>query len=122
VGLTRESQVEFRVVDGRVYHRGLELVFPDVTVRTYGSVGFDQSLAIIAEMPVPDKWIGNNALGKALEGKIIKLPIGGTLHQPTIDQRELEKLAGNVVRDMAEDRLKNELNRQLEKLFGGDKP
>ena len=45
------------MVQGRVYHRGLELQLPEVTVRTYGSVGVDQTLAIMAEMNVPLTWI-----------------------------------------------------------------
>jgi hypothetical protein len=118
VAITRESQVDVRMVGGRVYHRGLELIFPDVTVRTYGSVGLDESLAIMAEMPVPDKWIGNNALGDSLRGQVIRLPIAGTLHQPKIDGRELERLAGRVVEDTAKGMLQKEIGRQLDKLFG----
>ncbi|HVW39341.1 MAG TPA: hypothetical protein VHB99_18620, partial [Pirellulales bacterium] len=118
VAITRESKVDVRMVGGRVYHRGLELIFPDVTVRTYGSVGLDESLAIMAEMPVPDKWIGNNALGDSLRGQVIRLPIAGTLHQPKIDGRELERLAGRVVEDTAKGVLQKEIGRQLDKLFG----
>ena len=118
VAITRESKVDVRMVGGRVYHRGLELIFPDVTVRTYGSVGLDESLAIMAEMPVPDKWIGNNALGDSLRGQVIRLPIAGTLHEPKIDARELERLAGRVVEDTAKGMLQKEIGRQLDKLFG----
>lgn len=118
VAITRESKVDVRMVGGRVYHRGLELIFPDVTVRTYGSVGLDESLAIMAEMPVPDKWIGNNALGDSLRGQVIRLPIAGTLHEPRIDGRELERLAGRVVEDTAKGVLQKEIGRQLDKLFG----
>ena len=53
VKLAEQSKVDFRDRADRVYHRGLELQFPEIMVRTYGSVGFDQSLAIMAEMNVP---------------------------------------------------------------------
>jgi hypothetical protein len=96
----------------------LELAFPDVTVRTYGSVGLDQSLAVMAEMPVPSKWVGTNALGQSLAGQTIRLPIGGTLHQPKIDAREVQRLAGRVVEDTAKGMLHKEIGRQLDKLFG----
>ena len=118
VALSRESQIDVRLVQGRVYHRGLELAFPDVTVRTYGSVGLDESLAIMAEAPVPSKWIGNNALGQSLAGQTIRLPIAGTLHQPKIDAREVQRLAGRVVEDTAKGMLHKEIGRQLDKLFG----
>lgn len=117
VAITRESQVEYRMVQGRVYHRGLELAFPDAVVRTYGSVGFDQSLAVMAEMPVPSKWIGDNALGRSLRGQVIRLPIGGTLHQPKIDGSEIRRLTGRVLEDAARSTLQQELGRQLDRLF-----
>ena len=115
--LKRESQVEFRLVQGRVYHRGMELIFPEFTVRTYGSVGLDKTVAIMAEMPVPPKWIGNNPLGSALKDQTIQLPIGGTLSQPKIDSKVLDKLAAQFIRKAGEGLLRNELNRQLDRFL-----
>ena len=37
--LKRESVVPFQMVNGRVYHKDLELIFPDITIRSSGSVG-----------------------------------------------------------------------------------
>jgi len=115
--LTRESKVAFRMVGGRIYHRDLELVFPELTIRTYGSVGLDHSLALMAEMPVPPKWIGNNTFGDAVRNQIIQLPIGGTLEQPKIDQRALQKASAQFVRNTATNVLRNELNNQLDRLL-----
>lgn len=116
--LTRESQVRFRMVDGRVYHQGLELVFPELTIRTHGSVGLDQTLSILAEMPVPPKWIGNNALGQTLRNQTIRLPIGGTLSQPRIDQQALRQASAEFLRSTTTDALRNEVGRQLDRLLG----
>ena len=115
--LRRESVVNFRMVKGRVYHQGLELIFPDLTIRTYGSVGLDQSLAIIAEMPVPPKWLGNNVVGSALKDKTIRLPIGGTLDKPQIDQRRLEQLTRQFLENAARDAVGHEIGKQLERLL-----
>ena len=115
--LKRESQVEFRLVQGRVYHRGMELIFPEFTVRTYGSVGLDKTVAIMAEMPVPPKWIGNNPLGSALKDQTIQLPIAGTLSQPKIDGKVLDKLAAQFIRKAGEGLLRNELNQQLDRFL-----
>lgn len=134
--LTRESVIPFRLVDGRVYHQNLELVFPDLTIRTYGSVGLDQTLAIMAEMPVPPKWIGNNPLGTALQNQTIRLPIGGTLSKPAIDRPTLDRLsqqfvrnaAGSVIQDQLikhQDEIQkglNKVNRELDRLFGPPPP
>jgi len=118
VRLTRQSQVAFRVVQGRVYHQGLELVFPDATIRTQGSVGLDRTLAIMVEMPVPRKWIGNNPLGTALRNRTIRLPVGGTLDQPQLDRREMNRLAAQFVQEAAGDVLQDQLKRGLNRLLG----
>jgi len=116
--LRRESQVQFRMVDGRVYHQGMELEFPELTIRTYGSVGLDQTLAVMAEMPVPPKWLGNKALNSVLRGQTIRLPIGGTLSHPRIDRQELNRLSRQFIRNAATNLLQDELGRQLDRMFG----
>jgi hypothetical protein len=115
--LSRESVVPFRLVEGRVYHRDLELVFPDLTIRTHGSVGLDQTLSIMAEMPVPPKWLGNNPLGASLKNQTIRLPIGGTLSQPQIDRRALAQVSAEFVRGSAGNLLRDTLNKQFDRLF-----
>ncbi|MEE8451319.1 MAG: DUF748 domain-containing protein [Thermoguttaceae bacterium] len=116
--LRRESQVEFRMVEGRVYHRGMELVFPELTIRTYGSVGFDQTLSLMAEMPVPPSLLANRTLDSALRNKIVRVPIGGTLSRPRIDRRELERLSRQFLEDAATNVITDELGRQLNRFFG----
>lgn len=116
--LSRESVVPFRMVEGRVYHRDLELIFPEVTMKTYGSVGLDQSLALIVEMPIPDKWrTGNQMLDSVVQNKTIRLPIGGSLQEPAIDRRELERQAGQFFQGAVQNVIQNQLNRQLEQLL-----
>jgi hypothetical protein len=115
--LKRESVIDFRLVDGRVYHKGLEMAFPDVTVRTYGSVGLDQTLSIMAEMPVPPKWQAGGMLGSALRDQTLRLPIAGTLSKPSIDKRVFDQLQGQVLQKAAENVLGDELHRGLDRLF-----
>lgn len=119
--IKEEAQVPFRLVQGRIYHQNLELNFPEMTVRTHGSVGLDRTLSILAEMPVPPKWVGGDAIGKALEGQTIRLPIGGTLDRPAIDQNELNRLAAQFVQDTAGRVLQQELGKQLDRLLGPGK-
>ncbi|MCH5372716.1 MAG: hypothetical protein JJ992_01980, partial [Planctomycetes bacterium] len=45
-----EQQVRFDVRDGRVQHQGLTVAAGDVVLRTSGSVGIDQTLALIVEV------------------------------------------------------------------------
>ena len=117
--LRQESVVLFRMVGGRVYHQGLELVFPEFTVRTYGSVGLDQTMAIMAEMPVPPKWLEKNPmLSQAMRNQIIRVPINGTLSKPQLDQKVMEGLSRQFLQKAAENLLEGELNKQLDRLFG----
>ncbi|MCX7428501.1 MAG: hypothetical protein NTW96_23105, partial [Planctomycetia bacterium] len=116
--LTRESVIQFRMVDGKVYHEGLELVFPELTIRTHGWVGLDQSMAIVAEMPIPPKWLSaNNAIGDALRNQTVVLPIGGTLGRPQIDRQKLNQYTQQFVRKATEKAVQGEVNRQLDRLL-----
>ncbi len=114
--LAKDNVVPFRLVEGRVYHNGLELRFPELTIRTSGSVGLDGSLALTAEMPVPPKWLGNSKLAKSAFGnQTVRLPIGGTLEKPKIDEQALRNAMSRFVRDTAENTLRQETDGNLKK-------
>ncbi len=115
--LRREGVVPFRMVDGRIYHQDLELIFPDFTIRTSGSVGLDQTLKIMAEMPVPPKWLENNPAAAALRNQTIRLPIAGTLQKPQIDRTMMEQVSRQFIRNAARNLLEEGLNKGLDQLF-----
>jgi translocation and assembly module TamB len=102
-----------------VYHEKMELEFPDLTIRTTGSVGVaDESLDIMAEMTVPPKWLVNNTtLNQAMRNQLIRLPLRGTLRQPKLDQRALEQESAKFIRKAAGNILQNELNKGIDQLF-----
>jgi hypothetical protein len=117
ISLVQESEIPFRVYQGRIYHENVGLVFPDVTVKTRGSVGFDQTLALLAEMPVPRRWVGSGPVAEALSRQVIRVPIAGTLHEPRLDRREVERLSAEFLRQMGGDLLREQLGRELERLL-----
>jgi hypothetical protein len=120
--LPRESTVLFRMVGGRVYHQGLELVFPEFSIRTYGSVGLDQTLNLIAEMPVPPKWLaGRPLLAQSMQDQTIRVPITGTLSQPQLDQKAMADLSRQFLQKAAGNMFQGELNKQLDRLLGPKK-
>jgi hypothetical protein len=55
-----QQQLNFQLADQRVYHRDLQMVVGDIVIRTQGWVGLDQQLALVAEVPVRDEWVGAN--------------------------------------------------------------
>ncbi|MCA9229824.1 MAG: hypothetical protein KDA57_04175 [Planctomycetales bacterium] len=110
-------RIDFQIDRGRVYHRNLEFMVDDVPVRSYGSVGFDQTLALEIEIPIQDKWIDRQSALQSLAGQTIKLPIQGTLAKPQIDQRAVAELSRQMLQGVATEAIGGEINRALEKLF-----
>jgi hypothetical protein len=109
--------VDFRVVQGRVYHQGLEFMAGEVPVRTSGSVGLDETLSLVAEIRILDQWVSQEPILSGFKGQSLQVPIEGTLTQPRIDRRTMDKLAGQMLQNAARGAVINQLDKQLEKLF-----
>ena len=111
--VVRDAEVAFHLVHGRVYHRDLELTFDDVTVRSSGSVGLDGSLVLLVEMPIPPRLLNSVKLSPALAKQIIRLPITGTIDEPRVDQRVIQGVTNQILRELAADALRRELEQKL---------
>ena len=121
--LRNEAVIPFTMANGRVYHEGLELIFPEITIRTQGYVGLDQSLALTAEMPILPKWTAMNPrLATVMKGQTIRLPIRGTLRRPQLDQQTLRRYTAQFLQKSAENLLQDELQRQLDRLIKPPSP
>jgi hypothetical protein len=59
VRLTQDAEIRFHVRDGRMYHEGLRIGFPDIDpglqLTSRGSVGLDKTLDLFVELPRLDK-------------------------------------------------------------------
>ena len=77
-----DQQIVFRMLDGRVYHQGMTMNVGNVTIRTHGLVGLDESLNLVADVPVKAEWFGGGAVPAGLKDQTFQIPIGGTLRQP----------------------------------------
>jgi hypothetical protein len=107
-----ESIVPFRLTQGRVYHDNLELIFPDITIRSRGSVGLDETLDILVQMPVPAKWLaGNTAAAQAMRNQTISAPLRGTLAKPQLDPKAMQDLTAQFLQKAAGNVLESQLNR-----------
>ncbi|QDU96909.1 AsmA family protein [Lignipirellula cremea] len=113
-----EQTINFQLAQGRVYHENLVMQFDDVQIRTKGSVGFDQTLSLVAQIPVADNWLGNSPLAQSLRGKSIELPVQGTLKQPSLDSRSLTNLGKQMLQGTTNQLLEEGVNRGLQQLFG----
>ena len=108
-----EQEVPFRLSNGRVFHDGLTLVTKEATLKTRGSVGLDESLDLVIEVPVRDEWIAQNKSLSSLRGKSLHIPVRGSLTQPQLDARVLEGLAREAITAPIENVLENELQKGL---------
>jgi len=113
-----EQTVRVDVQDGRVHHQGLTMTSGDVLIRTSGSVGFDESLAIMAEVPIRDEWVTDKKYLSSLRGTTIQIPLQGTLSKPRLDNRMLRELSTRMIGGAARGVLQDEVNRGLQRLFG----
>ena len=120
VRIQPESVIQFRMTGGRVYHQGLTLEFPDVTVRTYGSVGLDDSLKLMVETSVPLAWLPDNAVTDVIRKQKMQLPVGGTLRSPRIDLGELAQVKNQVLGNLTRNVLRSELGNRLNRLLSAE--
>jgi len=104
------QKIEFQIVDGRVYHKNLLMKIGDMTMRSSGSVGLDQTLDVMSEVPVLDGWIDKEKALAPLRGQMLKIPIRGSLGAPKFDLKVLKDLTGAVTGGL------------LEKFLGPAKP
>jgi hypothetical protein len=111
------TDVEFRMVNRRVYHRNLKFTVGTLPITTHGSVGMDESLSMVAEVPLRANLFGRDLSLGTLEGQSIQIPIGGTLKKPKIDHGVLRQLTGQLLQNMTRGVLLDEVNKQLERLL-----
>jgi len=116
--IANEDVVAIRIANGRIYHSNLVLVLPDITIRTQGSVGLDGTLDLVAEMPIPPKWLPPGQQSASLSQQVIRLPIGGTLEKPKLDQRALQAVKTQLVHTAADQLLHGKLGDKLGNLLG----
>ena len=113
----RDQQVNFRAVEGRVHHQNMEFQVGDVTLRSQGSVGFDETLSLTLHVPIQDAWIAKEPLLAGLKGQSLQVPVSGTLTRPQLDQRAVASLSGQLIQNAAGQAIGGELNKALDKLF-----
>ena len=119
----RNQTVSFQLANGRVYHQGLEFEVEGVIVRSRGSVGLDQTLSLVLEIPIQDRWIAGRPLLAGMRGKAIELPVTGTFAKQRFDTSAALKQAAEMFLggDAVRGAIGNEINRALGKWLGGGK-
>lgn len=86
--VSRNSEVRFHVVEGRVHHEGLMFLLPiadsDFELTSSGSVGFDETLDLRLTLGLPKSLLGESALAKFLTSDPIVIQVTGVVDEPEI--------------------------------------
>ena len=93
--LKLDQPVTLTIADGRVNQRGMTIPIANFTrIELVGWVDFDRNLSLSATVPVTAAMLGNNPLlADIAAGTKVRLPIVGTLDDPSIDK---EAFAANL--------------------------
>lgn len=82
IRIAKDSSIKFRTEDGRLFHEGLQLSFPDIAadlvVQSSGSVGLDKTLDLHLELPHLDE-VKRREVGPVL------CHITGTFEEPQLE-------------------------------------
>ncbi len=79
-----------------------------------GSVGLDQSLQYILQVPLTPGLVGKEAY-RILKGTMVRVPIRGTIGHPAFDRN----MVAGTVRDLLQHAAGRVINQQLEKVLPG---
>jgi translocation and assembly module TamB len=112
-----EKAIDVTVVDGRVYHKNLEFLIDDVPVRSNGSVGFDETLNLMIEVPIQQKWVGSKPALQSLVGQVIQIPVTGTFAKPQVDNRAVGSFITQAAQQAAGGIIGEEINKAFDKIL-----
>ena len=109
VHLADDSVVQFQVVDGMVWHEGVEVGLPrvsqDLVVKTSGSVSFDEQLDLTIDCPMPLHLVAKGPLSRALRDQSLSLRATGPVQKPNVklDDDFLPDLISSIGGELAEE-------------------
>ena len=89
----------------------------DVPVRSNGSVGFDETLNIVIEVPIQQKWVGSKPALQSLVGQVIQIPVSGTFAKPQVDNRAAGSFVAQAAQQAAGGIIGEELNKAFDKIL-----
>jgi hypothetical protein len=112
-----DCTVDFRLVEGRVHHEGLELAAGGLMIRSRGSVGLDETLDLLLEVPMPDEWVQREPWLQSLGGQTIRLKVRGTFSRPRLDRRAIQEIGDRILEGAAGAAVEDGINWALDRLL-----
>ncbi len=91
-----DQDIDFEAKNGRIDLSPMTLEAQGYQMKMYGSIGFDNTIDFIAQIPVTEKMVGKDVY-PFLRGTTIKVPIRGTTATPRLDQTAFQQATGDLM-------------------------
>lgn len=114
----KESEITCTGKQGRISCTPLHILVADSVMTISGSVGMDQSLEYLLEVPVTEKLVGREGF-RVLGGATIKVPLRGTLKDPELNKKMISEAIADLARQAAGKAVKKEVEKLLPNLLQG---
>ena len=112
-----EQRITFECIDGRIHPSPLEIALDEATLVVKGSVGLDQTVSYVCQVPVTKKLVGREVY-PYLEGESLELKIGGTISQPDLGSRTFTRAVADLVKKAGKKAIVNEGLKLLDGFLG----
>ncbi len=114
----KESEITCTGKQGRISCTPLHILVADSVMTISGSVGMDQSLEYLLEVPVTEKLIGREGF-RVLNGATIRVPLRGTLNKPDLNTKLVSEAIADLARQAADKAVIKEVEQLLPDLLKG---
>lgn len=114
----KESEIVCIGKQGRISCTPLHILVADSVMTISGSVGMDQSIDYLLEVPVTEKLVGREGF-RVLSGATIRVPLRGTFNEPDVNAKLVSAAIADLARQAAGKAVKKEVEKLLPDLLKG---
>lgn len=111
-----DRQIQFVCREGRIETNPLRTNLSDSELVISGSLGLDKTIDYLAQVEVTERLVGGD-LYDYLEGTVINVPIGGTLSNPDISARTVQRALTDLINQAGQRKLEEAAGNLLKRLF-----
>lgn len=112
----RPQTVEFSLANNVVNHQRLYFDVDSAEIVTSGNVSLDGQLAMAAQVPLKQQWLGQSL--QSLAGQRLSLPVTGTFTRPKIDSSSIRQTISGLTQTAVQTTVGNEVDSYLQQQLG----